>query len=95
MLDACDKPVFTACIFALLLLRRFLNPLSVLPSLALSQCKELKYIGMLGSKITAKHILNEMINLGFTTEQINSVNTPIGIPISSQTLAEIIQMVLN
>ncbi len=51
--------------------------------------KKLKYIGMLGSKTTAKHILNEMINLGFTTEQINSVNTPIGIPISSQTPTEI------
>ena len=51
--------------------------------------KKLKYIGMLGSKTTAKHILNEMKKFGFSSEQINCVSTPIGIPISSQTPAEI------
>ncbi len=51
--------------------------------------KELKYIGMLGSKTTANYILNEMKTLGFSDEQISKVNTPIGLPISSQTPAEI------
>ncbi len=51
--------------------------------------KKLKYIGMLGSKTTANYILDEMKTLGFSNEQINRVNTPIGIPISSQTPAEI------
>lgn len=62
----------------------------------------LRYLGMMGSKTTAKHILGEMRSLGFEEKELNSVHTPIGIPISSQTPAEIavsvaaeIIMVLN
>ncbi len=51
--------------------------------------KKLKYLGMLGSKTTAKHILNEMKTLGFSDEALKQVFTPIGLPISSQTPAEI------
>jgi len=62
----------------------------------------LRYLGMMGSKATAKHILAEMQSLGFTEKELSSVHTPIGISISSQTPAEIavsiaaeIIMVLN
>lgn len=51
--------------------------------------KNLKYLGMMGSKATANHILAEMRSLGFSEERIRTVHTPIGIPISSQTPAEI------
>lgn len=51
--------------------------------------KSLKYLGMMGSKATAKHILTEMQSLGFSEKSIGIVHTPIGIPISSQTPAEI------
>jgi xanthine dehydrogenase accessory factor len=51
--------------------------------------KKLKYLGMMASRATAKHILDEMRNLGFSDEELNRIHTPIGIPISSQTPAEI------
>lgn len=51
--------------------------------------KNLKYLGMMGSKATANHILAEMRSLGFSEDRISIVHTPIGIPISSQTPAEI------
>ncbi|MCK5131368.1 MAG: XdhC family protein [Candidatus Sabulitectum sp.] len=64
--------------------------------------KNLKYLGMMGSRATAEHILKEMHSLGFSEKSISTVHTPIGIPISSQTPAEIavsiaaeIVMVLN
>ena len=64
--------------------------------------KKLRYLGMMGSRATGKHILAEMKSLGFTNEDIGRVHTPIGISISSQTPAEIavsiaaeIIMVLN
>ncbi|MCK5842436.1 MAG: XdhC family protein [Candidatus Sabulitectum sp.] len=63
---------------------------------------DLRYLGMMGSRTTAKHILAEMQSLGFTEKELGSVHTPIGISISSQTPAEIavsiaaeIIMVLN
>ncbi|MCK5785134.1 MAG: XdhC family protein [Candidatus Sabulitectum sp.] len=51
--------------------------------------KNLKYLGMMASRATSKHILGEMKKLGFSEEIIDTVHTPIGIPISSQTPAEI------
>lgn len=63
---------------------------------------DLRYLGMMGSKATAKHILKQMQSLGFTEKQLSSVHAPVGISISSQTPAEIavsiaaeIIMVLN
>ncbi|MCK5035182.1 MAG: XdhC family protein [Candidatus Sabulitectum sp.] len=62
----------------------------------------LRYLGMMGSRATAKHILKEMQSLGFSEKELSSVHTPVGISISSQTPAEIavsiaaeIIMVLN
>jgi len=62
----------------------------------------LRYLGMMGSRATAKHILEEMQSIGFTEKELSSVHTPVGISISSQTPAEIavsiaaeIIMVLN
>ncbi len=64
--------------------------------------KKLKYLGMMASRATSKYILDEMRSLGFSEENISSVHTPAGIPISSHTPAEIavsiaaeIVMVLN
>ncbi|MEA3265848.1 MAG: XdhC/CoxI family protein [Candidatus Fermentibacteria bacterium] len=68
----------------------------------LPEKKNLKYLGMMASKVTSKHVLGEMRSLGFSQEDLSTVHTPIGIPISSQTPAEIavsiaaeIIMVLN
>lgn len=64
--------------------------------------KRLKYLGMMASRTTGKYVFSEMRSLGFTDEDLNRVHTPIGIPISSHTPAEIavsiaaeIVMVLN
>ncbi|MCD4709107.1 MAG: XdhC family protein [Candidatus Sabulitectum sp.] len=64
--------------------------------------KKLKYLGMMASRTTGKHVFGEMRSLGFTDEDLSKVHTPIGIPISSHTPAEIavsiaaeIVMVLN
>ena len=51
--------------------------------------KKLKYLGMMASRATAVHIMEEMRSLGFTEDELRAVHTPIGIPISSQTPAEI------
>jgi len=51
--------------------------------------KKLMYLGMLASRATAAHILDEMRLLGFSQEALNKIHTPIGIPISSRTPAEI------
>lgn len=64
--------------------------------------KNLKYLGMMASRTTGKYVFGEMRSLGFTDKDLSKVHTPIGIPISSQTPAEIaisiaaeIVMVLN
>ncbi len=64
--------------------------------------KKLKYLGMMGSRATGKHILAEMKSLGFSDKELERIHTPIGISISSHTPAEIavsiaaeIIMVLN
>jgi len=51
--------------------------------------KDLLYLGMMASRATAGHIMADMREKGFTGEQLNTVHTPIGIPISSHTPAEI------
>lgn len=51
--------------------------------------KDLRYLGMMASRATAAHILSLMAGKGFTEERLRTVHTPVGIPISSHTPAEI------
>lgn len=47
------------------------------------------YIGMIGSKSKVAFVINNMLENGYTKEQINKVHTPIGLSIGGQTPAEI------
>lgn len=51
--------------------------------------KDLKYIGMIGSKSKVDTIFKELVNEGFSKEQVERVCSPIGLPIGGQTAAEI------
>lgn len=51
--------------------------------------KKLGYLGMMASKTTASHIMRSMREKGFSEERIKTVHSPVGIPISSHTPAEI------
>jgi len=47
------------------------------------------YVGMIGSKSKVAFVINNMLENGYTREQINKVHTPIGLSIGGQTPAEI------
>lgn len=51
--------------------------------------KKLKYLGMIGSKSKVKTIFEELVQEGFTREQVEGVCSPIGLTIGGQTPAEI------
>jgi len=51
--------------------------------------KDLKYLGMIGSKNKVKSIYDLLINEGITEEKLTKVDSPIGLPIKSKTTAEI------
>jgi len=51
--------------------------------------KNLKYLGMIGSKNKTKTIFDNLLNEGFTESDLDKVDAPIGLPINSQTTAEI------
>lgn len=51
--------------------------------------KNLKYLGMIGSKGKVKTIFEGLVQEGFTQEQVNRVCSPIGLTIGGQTPAEI------
>ena len=51
--------------------------------------KSLKYLGMMASRATGKFVMDKMRSLGFSEKELGKVHTPIGIPIGSQTPAEI------
>jgi xanthine dehydrogenase accessory factor len=51
--------------------------------------KELKYLGMIGSKKKVKTIFDALRAKGASEEQLNRVDSPMGIPINSQTVPEI------
>ncbi len=51
--------------------------------------KELRYLGMMGSKNKVKTIMSNLIEKGYTKEQLSTVHAPIGISINSQTPMEI------
>lgn len=48
-----------------------------------------KYIGVVGSKKKTAHVNSELIKRGFSMDDIRRVHAPIGIPIGSETPAEI------
>lgn len=47
------------------------------------------YVGMIGSKGKVEFVINNMLENGYTKEEIDKVHTPIGISIGGQTPAEI------
>ncbi len=51
--------------------------------------KDLKYLGMIGSKKKVKTIFDALRTKGASEEQLNRVDSPMGIPINSQTVPEI------
>lgn len=51
--------------------------------------KPLKYLGVLGSKTKMKTLFDSMMKEGISKEKLNSVLTPIGLQINSQTPQEI------
>ncbi|MGD9978403.1 MAG: XdhC family protein [Bacteroidales bacterium] len=51
--------------------------------------KKLKYLGMIGSKSKVKTIFGELMNGGFTRDQVEKICSPIGLSIGSNTPAEI------
>lgn len=51
--------------------------------------KDLRYLGMMASRATAEHITGMLLEKGFTEEQLGRVRSPVGLPISSHTPAEI------
>lgn len=50
---------------------------------------EFRYLGMIGSKAKVANSIRQLIEKGYTTEQINKVHAPIGISINAKTPAEI------
>ena len=48
-----------------------------------------KYIGLMGSKAKVKNVMSEMRQLGFSEDKIQSIHSPIGIEINSETPEEI------
>ncbi|NOQ26693.1 MAG: hypothetical protein GQ564_15140 [Bacteroidales bacterium] len=51
--------------------------------------KNLKYLGMIGSKNKVKNIYESLMNNGISKESLSKVDAPIGLPINSKTTAEI------
>jgi xanthine dehydrogenase accessory factor len=51
--------------------------------------KENSYIGMIGSKVRVKKVLEYLITLGIAREKLEQVYTPIGLKIGAETPAEI------
>ncbi len=50
---------------------------------------EFRYLGMIGSKGKVANSINQLLEKGYTTEEINKLNAPIGISIGAKTPAEI------
>lgn len=51
--------------------------------------KDFFYVGMIGSKSKVAFVINNMLENGYTKEQIDKVHTPIGLSLGGQTPAEI------
>lgn len=52
------------------------------------------YVGMIGSRSKVAFVLNNMLDNGYTNEEIDKVHTPIGLKIGAQTPAEIAVSIL-
>lgn len=50
---------------------------------------EFRYLGMIGSKAKVANSIRQLLERGYTTEDINKVHAPIGISIAAKTPAEI------
>lgn len=50
---------------------------------------EFRYLGMIGSKGKVANSINQLLQKGYTTEDINRLNAPIGLSIGAKTPAEI------
>lgn len=50
---------------------------------------EFKYLGMIGSRAKVANSIRQLLEKGYTTEDINRINSPIGLKIGAQTPAEI------
>jgi xanthine dehydrogenase accessory factor len=51
--------------------------------------RNFKYVGLMGSKAKVKNVMNEMKQLGISEDKIQSIHSPIGIKINSETPEEI------
>lgn len=51
--------------------------------------KKVAYKGMMGSEEKIQQLMGEMKDLGYTDDQLQSIHSPIGIPIKSRTPSEI------
>lgn len=51
--------------------------------------KNIRYLGMMGSKVKVKTLFTDLANEGFPFEQLEKVHSPIGLSINSLTPAEI------
>lgn len=50
---------------------------------------DFRYLGMIGSKAKVANSIRQLLEKGYTTEEINKVNAPIGLNIGAKTPAEI------
>lgn len=50
---------------------------------------EFRYLGMIGSRAKVANSIRQLLEKGYTTEEINKVNAPIGLKIGAKTPAEI------
>lgn len=48
-----------------------------------------KYLGMIGSKAKVANSIRQLLEKGYTTEEINKINAPVGLNIGAKTPAEI------
>jgi len=51
--------------------------------------KDVRYLGMMGSKSTVENIFSKLIKKGYSTKDLDKVDAPIGLNINSKTAGEI------
>ena len=56
--------------------------------------KENMYVGMMGSNVKIKSIMSKLLEKGFTKEQLDLINTPVGLDIGGETPYEIALSIL-
>jgi len=73
-------------IYAVIMTHKHISDKNVLKNLIR---KDLKYLGLMGSKTKVKKIFEQLIGEGYTEEELQKVYSPIGIDIKSETPEEI------